>query len=183
MTAQAAWLLYAGTFYIAWTIGFRIRYRRWPLAYRLQPRGMQQALYTLNDLGLNLSLVAYTVWLFLGAGPEPSSLSAGLTLVVVGALLRLWTVATLGPNWRMGQDDADLDARYIASGPYRYLNHPINTALVLVALGQAFLTGFDARAWFLILTAVIYYLAQARSEEAFWKRHTARHAAPVSSDI
>jgi protein-S-isoprenylcysteine O-methyltransferase Ste14 len=58
---------------------------------------------------------------------------------------------------------------FVASGPYRYMKHPINTALVLVALGQALLTGFDARAWFLLVTAVAYYIAQGQAEKQFWE--------------
>jgi protein-S-isoprenylcysteine O-methyltransferase Ste14 len=177
VTAQATWLIYAGVFYIAWTLGFRWRYGRWPLAYRLRPRGISEAMYSLNDLGLNISLVAYTAWLLLGSTPESKSTFAGVTLVVIGAGLRLWTVLTLGPNWRMGQDDVDQSVHYIAAGPYRFLSHPINLALVIVAMGQAFLTGFDARAWFLVVTAVAYYAAQAKAEHDFWKtrQETAAH--------
>jgi protein-S-isoprenylcysteine O-methyltransferase Ste14 len=180
MIAQVAWLSYAGAFYIAWTIGFRARYGRWPMAYRLRPRDFPHAMYMLNDAGLHVSLVAYTLWLAFGPPPKAAfdtvGLAAGAGLVVLGAALRLWTVVNLGPNWRMGQDEADEEATFVASGPYRYLKHPINAALVVVALGQAFLTGFDARAWFLLVTAAAYYLAQGHAERQFWLEREARSA-------
>jgi protein-S-isoprenylcysteine O-methyltransferase Ste14 len=120
------------------------------------------------------------VWLVFWPVPEPALGTAGLVigvgLVVVGGVLRLWTVAELGPNWRMGQSEADEETTFVASGPYRFLKHPINTALVLVALGQAFLTGFDARAWFLLVTAVVYYLVQGHAEQQFWRGREERAA-------
>lgn len=173
MAAQAAWLAYAGTFYILWAVGFRIRYRRWPVAYRLPPRTRHEAVYTLTDLGLNLSLISYTLWLLLGPPPAGRFIAPGLILVGCGAALRLWTVLTLGPNWRMGQDEADAQAMFVAAGPYRLCRHPINAALIIVAMGQALLTGLDARAWFLLVVAVAYYAIQARAEARFWRARQA----------
>lgn len=167
--AIITWLMYAGTFYVAWTIGFRLRYGRWPVAYRLPPRNRAHAVYMAADLALNLSLIGYTLWLLLGPSPQPLAPIAGATLVVTGGLLRLWTVITLGPNWRMGQDEDDQQASYIATGPYRFLKHPINAALIVVAFGQALLTGFDGRAWLLLSIAILYYIVQAGAEEQFWK--------------
>jgi protein-S-isoprenylcysteine O-methyltransferase Ste14 len=169
MIAVLTWLAYAGVFYIGWTVGFRGRYGRWPVAYRVPPRSGREAVYTLADLGLNLSLMGYTAWLVLGPRPEPVSVVGGVLLVVLGAALRLWTVVVLGSNWRMGQDESDT-TQFVAQGPYRIMNHPINTALVVVAVGQGFLTGFDGRAMFLVAAAGLYLVVQAGAERAFWAR-------------
>lgn len=168
MAAQMTWILYAGTFYVVWTAGFRLWYGRWPTAYRLPPRDLGHGVYMLADLLLNLSLCTYTAWLLLGPMPEALHTGAGVAIVAAGAALRLWTVLTLGRNWRMGQDESDSDASFVATGPYRFLQHPINAALVIVAAGQGVLTGFDARAWFLIVVALLYYLVQGRAERVFW---------------
>ncbi len=174
MTAKIAWVLYAGGFYILWAVGFRVRYRRWPVAYRVRGADAAARMYVLTDLGLNLSLTAYTVWLLLGAEPRPVSVAAGLGVVGVGFVLRLWAVLTLGPNWRMGQDEQDPDAQFVARGPYRLLKHPLNAALVVVAVGQGLLTGLDVRAALLVVAAAVYYVLQARAEERHWARRGTR---------
>lgn len=160
----ATWLIYAVTAYMLWTVYHRARYGRSPVAEHFPPRD----LYGWIDFGLGLCLAAYSVWIVLGPEPEPISIPLGLAVWGAGFALRIWAVLTLGASWRIGQDQHDPDVEYVAAGPYRLLKHPINAALIIIALGQALLTGPDARAAFLVAFATLYYLAQARAEERYW---------------
>lgn len=166
MTIPAiTWLVYALPAYILYPVVFRVRYGKSAVAERFPPRN----LYGWVDFALGACLVAYSVWIVFGAhAAAPISLAAGLAVWFVGCLLRIWAVWTLGPHWRIGQDERDTTTEYVRSGPYRFMDHPINTALVLVAIGQALMTGLDARAMFLLAFSVLYLLLQAGAEKKFW---------------
>jgi protein-S-isoprenylcysteine O-methyltransferase Ste14 len=164
------WLAYATVSYLAWPAWFRWRYGRSAFAGHFPPATR----YEWVDLGLAACLLAYSAWIALGPPASPMfdgrGLWIGLGVFAAGAALRAWAVVTLGPNWRIGQDENDPDAAYVATGPYRFLHHPINTALVLVAIGQALMTGLDARSIFLLSFSTAYLLIQARAEERHWRR-------------
>jgi protein-S-isoprenylcysteine O-methyltransferase Ste14 len=160
--------VYALPAYVLYVPVFRWRYGRSPVVERFPPRNV----YDVLDQFLGVGLVGYSAWIVLGPPPEAGdriSLLGGLAAWLAGGLLRIWAVWTLGPNWRIGQDPNERDAVFVATGPYRYFEHPINTGLVLVAIGQALLTGVDARAMLLLGVSVVYLLAQAGAEKAFWK--------------
>ena len=166
MLPAALWLIYALPAYVLWTLLFPLRYGFWPVAERFPPR----SLYGWMDFLLGLVLLAYSAWIVLGPRPGPPiSFGAGIAVWAAGASLRLWAVVALGPNWRIGQNDDDERAEFVATGPYRFLHHPINLGLILVAIGQALLTGLDARALMLLSTSVIYFLVQGRAEEKRWR--------------
>ena len=93
-----------------------------------------------------------------------------LIVLAVGSGLALWSVLTMGPNWRMGQDKTDQSVCYVSHGPYRILRHPIYLGLVIIAVGQGLLTGFDGRAWLLIATSVTYAFVQGHAESRYWAR-------------
>lgn len=164
------WLAYATVSYLAWPVWFHRRYGRSAFAGRFPPTNR----YGWVDLGLAACLLGYSAWIALGPPASPMfdgrGLWIGLGVFAAGAALRAWAVVTLGPNWRIGQDEDDPDAAYVATGPYRFLHHPINTALVLVAIGQALMTGLDARSIFLLSFSTAYLLIQARAEERHWRR-------------
>ena len=164
------WLTFAITAYVLWPVVHRLRYGRSPIAERFPPRD----LYGWIDFALGVCLVAYSVWIVFGPPPRPVSMTAGVMVWAAGFALRMWTVLTLGPNWRIGQDETDTSVEYVATGPYRFLKHPINAALIVVGLGQMLMTGVDARAVFLVAFAAAYYIAQARAEERFWSERRGR---------
>lgn len=162
----ATWLTYAVTAYVLWTVYHRVRYGRSPVVQRFPPR----RLYEWMDFGLGVCLVAYSAWIVLGPGTRPISVWGGAAVWMAGFALRVWAVVTLGPHWRMGQDESDTTTEFVARGPYRFMHHPINTALVVVAIGQALMTGLDWRAMFLLAFSVVYLLVQARAEERYWEK-------------
>jgi protein-S-isoprenylcysteine O-methyltransferase Ste14 len=175
--AAITWLVYAVPAYLLYTVVFRIRYGKSAVAEQFPPRN----LYGWIDFALAGCLIGYSVWVVFGAATaEPVSILAGLCFWSAGCLLRIWAVWTLGPHWRIGQDESDGTTEYVRTGPYRIMDHPINSALVLVAIGQALMAGLDARAIFLLGFAVTYLLVQAGAEKAFWRSRTAK---PLSGEV
>ncbi len=169
MLPAALWLLYALPAYVLWTLLFPLRYGFWPVAGRFPPRN----LYAWVDSTLGLTLIGYSAWIVVGPASDPAkviSVPAGICFWSAGALLRLWAVVTLGEHWRIGQNDSDRRARFVATGPYRLIHHPINAAFILVAIGQALMTGLDARAMLLLVVSVGYFLIQGKAEERRWRQ-------------
>jgi protein-S-isoprenylcysteine O-methyltransferase Ste14 len=181
-------MTYIGGLYLLSSLIFRIRRGRWPMAYKFPPKD----LYNLTDMGVSSSLWIYSLWLGYDVlinktPPAPLSLlgsaaiPVGLAIVAAGFALRLSTLLVLGQHWRMGIDPNEKQTEFVARGPYKFLKHPMNLALVIVAFGQAFLTGVDARAIFIVFAATAYYLIQGVAETRYWKeRQTSdRPAVPV----
>lgn len=176
MLPLLTWLLYALPAYILWPIVFRLRFGHHAWIEPLVPR----TAYQWTDFGLGLALCTYTVWLaypWLRAGapnqPIFNSISTaqavGLIAWGLGCAMRIWAVGTLGPNWRIGQVDSDPRHQFVARGPYRFYKHPINLALIIVAAGQAFLTGLNFRALFLLAAAITYAASQNAREDRYWR--------------
>lgn len=67
------------------------------------------------------------------AGP---ALAAGGALMAVGAGLRLWSLATLGPLFTRTTGVIE-GHTLISSGPYRYFKHPNYAGSIILALGMA----------------------------------------------
>lgn len=172
MTLPAlTWLVYAVPAYVLYTAVFRLRFGRSAVAERFPPRN----LYGWVDFGLGACLVAYSVWIVFGAhDAAPVSVVAGVSFWAMGCLLRVWAVWALGPHWRIGQDERDETTEHVKTGPYRWMDHPINCALVLVAIGQALMTGLDPRAMFLLGFSVVYLVVQAGAEKRYWAARSAK---------
>lgn len=164
------WLAYAVSAYVLWTLVFRVRYGVSPVLNRFPPRSA----YEFTDTLLGLLLVGYSVWIAFGPRPaQPISLRGGMAVWAVGCLLRAWAVGTLGPHWRIGQADTPASPgapAHVLSGPYRYMRHPINAALVIVAIGQGLMTGPDVGAMVLVAGAMLYMLVQGKREDAHWRK-------------
>jgi protein-S-isoprenylcysteine O-methyltransferase Ste14 len=164
MLPAALWLIYAVPAYLLWPLIFRARHGFSPIAEKFPPK----ELYGWVDFILGLTLIGYSTWVVFAPHRQPISLPAGALIWAAGALLRWWAVAALGRNWRIGQDVDDQRAEFVATGPYRLMRHPINAALILVAIGQGLMTGLDAGALWLLACAVLYFLVQGRAEERRW---------------
>src|SRR5205085_11497229 len=85
-----------------------------------------------------------------------------------GSGLILWAVATLGSNWRIGQDEGDTTCVHVAEGPYRLVCHPIYWGMAISAFGQMLLTNGDIYGVILLLGTVGYVLVQGRAESRRW---------------
>lgn len=177
MLPVITWLTYAGTGYVLYTLLFRVRYGFSPWVAPVWPRNA----YHLADCFLACVLLGYSAWLvvpWLRAGmPAAVEWSAaswiGLGIWACGCLLRISAVWSLGPHWRIGQDETDTKHTFVATGIYRYTRHPINLGLIVVAIGQACMTGPDASALFLLIGAGAYAVVQNSNETRYWKRRQA----------
>ena len=65
--------------------------------------------------------------------------------------------------------------RYIATGPFRYMRHPIYLSLLIVSVGQGLLGGLDWRSYALVVATLLHYAVQGRAETHHW---TSRHVSP-----
>lgn len=165
MAAQIVWCIYLVLAFIAAPAVFRTRWGRWPFAYTIPPRDA----YAAVDFMYGLSLAAYTGALFFGAAPDPVSTWWGLACFGAGFGLQVWAIIVMGHHWRIGRDAADDTVRYVSCGPFRLLRHPIYISLIVIAIGQALLAGFDGRSFLLVTATVIYCGVQGRAETLFWR--------------
>jgi protein-S-isoprenylcysteine O-methyltransferase Ste14 len=150
-----------------------VRYGFSPVADRFPPR----SLYGWVDMLLLVTVVGYSAWLTVGPRPgnaSTGSVLAGVALWSAGMALRWWAIATLGSHFRIGQDEADKRAAFVAAGPYRFVRHPIYVALLLVAAGMALLTNLDLGAMTLLAVSVFYFVVQKRLEDRRWYRQADR---------
>ena len=93
---------------------------------------------------------------------------AGLAIEVSGFLLAVWARRILGKHWS-GEITIKVDHELVRTGPYKYVRHPIYTALLLLYLGAAIVSGqWHALVGFVL--AVIAYLRKIRLEETNLRR-------------
>lgn len=71
---------------------------------------------------------------------SPATFSAGLVVMVVGQLLRWWSMATLGRLFTINVA-IRRGHHVIESGPYRFVRHPSYSAILLVHIGAALCLG------------------------------------------
>jgi protein-S-isoprenylcysteine O-methyltransferase Ste14 len=97
--------------------------------------------------------------------PTPQVFVAiGLTIQGCGLLLAIWARRHLGRNWS-GRITIKVDHELVKSGPYRFVRHPIYTALLAMYAGTALVSG----EWHALLgfaLAAFAYWRKIRMEEA-----------------
>jgi protein-S-isoprenylcysteine O-methyltransferase Ste14 len=69
-----------------------------------------------------------------GAGPYGWPLVAGLVVVWLGLVIRVWAVVVLGRSFRTTVE-VDAAQPVVSWGPYRWVRHPSYTGLLLIAAG------------------------------------------------
>ena len=88
----------------------------------------------------------------------------GLIIQLSGLLLAIWARRHLGRNWS-GRITIKVDHELVKSGPYRWVRHPIYTALLAMYAGTALVSG----EWHALLgfaLAAFAYWRKIRMEEA-----------------
>jgi protein-S-isoprenylcysteine O-methyltransferase Ste14 len=94
--------------------------------------------------------------------------AAGLSIEVGGFLLAIWARRVLGRHWS-GEITIKVDHELVRTGPYKHIRHPIYTALLMLYLGAAIVSGqWHALVGFAL--AVIAYLRKIGLEEANLRR-------------
>jgi protein-S-isoprenylcysteine O-methyltransferase Ste14 len=124
--------------------------------------------YELGESAYGLLVIGYTVAVLLGPLIEPRWPILALSFVVAGSALILWAVATLGSNWRIGQDEGDTTCVYVVEGPYRLVRHPIYWGMTISACGQMLLSNGDIRGLILFAGTVGYGFLQSQAELRRW---------------
>jgi len=162
--AIAAWIAYLCVHFVLVPGWFVWRYRRSPYALRWLPRSG----YEVGESAYGWLVIGYTVSVLFGPQTEPRSPVLALACVIAGSGLILSAVATLGSNWRIGQDEGDTTCVYVAGGPYRLVRHPIYLGMTISAFGQMLLTNADIRGLILLLGTVGYVLLQGKAESLRW---------------
>ncbi|HZS07664.1 MAG TPA: isoprenylcysteine carboxylmethyltransferase family protein [Blastocatellia bacterium] len=80
----------------------------------------------------------------------------GLAVQVGSALLAVWARRHLGRNWS-GAITAKVDHQLIRTGPYRFVRHPIYSAMLGMFLGTAVVSGELHGLLALVIIAVAYW--------------------------
>jgi protein-S-isoprenylcysteine O-methyltransferase Ste14 len=70
-----------------------------------------------------------------GIGGTPAA-AAGAALCVAGVAFGIWARVVLGRNWGMPMTLHE-DPQLVTSGPYRYVRHPIYTAVATMWIGTS----------------------------------------------
>src|SRR5207253_11122018 len=97
--------------------------------------------------------------IFAPVGPILSSV--GLAITVAGMTLLVWARQTLGRNWSQTVS-AKEDHELVASGPYRYVRHPMYTGGIVACFGSAIVAG--GVFVFLLLVLTPFFLWRVRAE-------------------
>jgi protein-S-isoprenylcysteine O-methyltransferase Ste14 len=85
-----------------------------------------------------------------GATTGPWPAVAGALVMVVGLVVRVWAIGTLGSSFRTTVE-VDADQTVVDRGPYRWVRHPSYAGVVLLAAGYGLATG----SWFALLLTVV----------------------------
>ncbi len=100
-------------------------------------RALHQKLLNLGLLLLFVSIPGLR-WPFMPANSWHAA--AGLGVMAAGTLLHIHARIQLGKNWS-GRVMIKGDHQLVRSGAYRFIRHPIYSAIVMVALGTAVVSG------------------------------------------
>ncbi len=88
----------------------------------------------------------------------------GLVLYVIGFLLMVWALITLGRNYQLGGSAPRSEDKLVVAGPYRLIRHPMYTAALVIALGLACLV--QSLAFFAVFCIyLVLILAMLPTEE------------------
>jgi protein-S-isoprenylcysteine O-methyltransferase Ste14 len=93
----------------------------------------------------------------------PFAMGVGVTIQAASLLLAIWARRHLGRNWSAEVRIA-VGHQLVRTGPYRWLRHPIYTAMLGMFLGTAIACG-QYHALLGLMLLVIVYLRKTRLEE------------------
>ena len=164
---RAAVLLIVVAFLTIWLI-YRLQTRtlRDPVDASQDVRAMRYFLLVLGVLGVGLLLwLINPGWLRATAVGLPAwARWSGALVAVAGLVLLTWAHQTLGANFS-GALKLQAEHQMVTRGPYRWVRHPIYSAIVMVAAGIGLLTG-NGLILALPLAFAVFFVLRAPREEA-----------------
>lgn len=133
-----------------------------PKAPTIKDNATFQIIRVAQSVGISVGAAA--PWLFPRYDlPFPTWLpvTLGLSLVLAGSILRVWSVLSLGQMFRRVLATAPTD-RLVTDGPYRLLRHPSYTGVLIALLGLslAFDNVLALGAFLMPMLAYVYRLTK-----------------------
>ena len=120
-------------------------------------------MWLLAQLPLMLATIALAPWL--GSIADGPVRAAAIAMLAAGIALVVWSRATLGRSFTPYPRPID-GGTQVSNGPYRFVRHPIYTAVILVLAGWALLWQSPLAAALVVVLAVLLDF-KARREEAW----------------
>jgi len=96
---------------------------------------------------------AYEGWLNWSTGFDPALQAAGLGLWAPGIAVGLWAARAMGGYGAVS--GVTVDHQLVSDGPYRYVRHPIYTAIIAITVG----TTLVFRSYLLLVVAALSIFA------------------------
>ena len=119
--------------------------------------------WLLAQLPLMLATIALAPWL--GSIADGPVRAAAIAMLAAGIALVVWSRATLGRSFTPYPRPID-GGTQVSNGPYRFVRHPIYTAVIRVLAGWALLWQSTVAAALVVVLAVLLDF-KARREEAW----------------
>lgn len=127
-------------------------------------------------VGLQFMTLAAQIGLALATASWPEAPAGAVALAAVGAALGGWALASNRPgNFKLHPEPRD-GGRLIDTGPYRWIRHPMYTALMMVGGAIAWATD-SFPGWMLFLTLVCVLAIKGSLEEWLMARAHEGYAA------
>jgi protein-S-isoprenylcysteine O-methyltransferase Ste14 len=127
-------------------------------------------------VALQFALLAALAWQAVAALHRATPPAGALACITAGVALGLWALTANRPgNFNIRPQPRE-GGRLIEQGPYRWIRHPMYSALLLAGLGVAWLAG-SAIAWTALAALAVVLLLKARIEEAAMSRAHAGYVA------
>lgn len=122
-----------------WLFIYHVRTKQIVLEHRTQV--VDWPVYTWIDLYLKISTLIITFTAILADGPwlielhdDPFITFAGLGIAGGGIVVFVWAIGSLDQQFSEAHQ-ARLPTELVASGPYRWIRHPIYTANLVLSIG------------------------------------------------
>jgi protein-S-isoprenylcysteine O-methyltransferase Ste14 len=142
----------------------RLRSQRDPTA-RKEDRGSLVVMTIVVGGGVIVACLLPLVWRGASiAGLQPQVTLAGIGVILLGAVLRWWSIFTLGRYFTMEVAVRSTQS-VVQSGPYRFLRHPSYTAILIMLLGVGIVLANWVSIVVLLVTGLIGLGYRVRVEE------------------
>ena len=124
-------------------------------------------------VALQFALIAAVAWLAAPAFLTGSAPIAAWLLAAVGLALGIWALTANRPGNFNIRPTPRPDGHLVREGPYRWIRHPMYSALLLAGVAAARLSG-DGVSWLILLAlAVLLRIKAGVEERGMIERHPA----------